>query len=130
MKATKKIVPVRKLRPIHRRRLEDVARVNAERDDGGFTMYTFRTMCGTPGCVLGGYAARRDVQDVFCLVRDQYGLHNAAGETVGYDAPEVRQHFGITKAECAVLFSSDGCGGARTAPVAAAFIRGWLAAHP
>lgn len=86
--------------------------------------------CGTPGCALGHYAARRDLQQAFIL-----GQHNDILRTDGtdyhayYDGAYVLDHFGIDEQDARILFGENGCGDAQTAGEAARFIRAYVAAR-
>ena len=66
--------------------------------------------CGTPACVLGHYAARRDLQDDLQLYRGH--LYPAFGQTRGDLGDTIRGHFGIVSEELTILFGSRGCGSA------------------
>lgn len=113
-----------------------------------FTMNLFVRECGTPGCALGHYAARRDLQRAFKLV-SYIGEHwnFAAGSyqptikydiaratdahnrqsSLGHDSAEVLEHFGITGHEAEELFGPFGCGDARAAKRAAGYIERFVA---
>lgn len=72
--------------------------------------------CETPACVLGHYAARRDLQKCFTL--------NTAGDIVeGTYIEEILElamsHFGIDADDAEKLFGVMGCNNAKT-PIAAA----------
>jgi hypothetical protein len=78
--------------------------------------------CGTPGCHIGNYAARGDLQQDFMLVRHEQALghdltawwpiHSESGDTLNPGSPEFQAHFGITQEESLELFDTDGCGNA------------------
>jgi hypothetical protein len=80
-------------------------------------------LCGTPGCVLGHYASRRDLQD-FLLIDSRYFLRYAKYEyrSVIFDDRPVCNHFDITEDEADLLFGPRGCNNARTSIEAADFI--------
>ncbi len=89
-------------------------------------------VCGTPACVLGTYAYRKDVQSAFCLRRDRvYGdigvFVKGASECVSYDSEVVQKHFGIDYDEADVLFGSEGCDSAQNEEDAARFIEQFIA---
>lgn len=78
--------------------------------------------CKTPACVLGHYAARQDLQDVFKLTQCgtlDYGC-NFSFYTVLY------QHFGLSDKECDELFGSYGCGRAHTTGEAITYIEQFI----
>lgn len=121
-------------------RLLNVARACREtKFPDQFTMKCFaRDECGSPGCALGNYAVRHDLQDAFSL---RYAEKNGGtaqlvrrddeyNTFLGYDSREVVEHFGLTKGEAGVLFGEDGCGDARVASEAAAYIEQWAAEYP
>ena len=66
--------------------------------------------CGTPGCALGNYAHRTDLQDTFKLVDGRLVLASN-GREIFPKSPVVLEHFGITAMQSAKLFNEDGCGG-------------------
>lgn len=116
---------------IHRQRLLNVARALRESPDAGkFYMDSYMHPCGTPACALGHYAARRDLQDAFIVAPASHGvgdLTTASGGACYYDHESVCEHFGVSAPEAARLFSDKGCGGARDALSAAAFIETFAA---
>jgi len=87
--------------------------------------------CGTPSCALGHYAARRDLQSAFKIFNP--GTPNAyvgavgARSTMDYNGVAVTGHFGVTDKQAEELFSESGCGNAKTAKAAAAYIRKFVA---
>lgn len=93
-------------------------------------METFVHHCGTPGCVLGWYAAEEGTP--FTLEPDldcnEGGRLNYAEREIGYDDRKVLEHFGISSAEAHLLFGPYGCDGAQEGWEAAKFIRGFVAA--
>lgn len=102
-----------------------------------FTMQRYAHSCGTPACALGHYAARSDLQRTFKLKvseGDTWGDYDNVvvarpGFTISvlYDDVLVQDHFGITFEQACDLFSSEGCGGARTPLQAAKFIERFAA---
>lgn len=97
-----------------------------------FTMRQFGHNCGTPGCALGHYAHRRDLQKIFKLSDGGY-LQRTAGlkDTQGIDDYAVLRHFGITYDQSMELFSgSAGCGNALTATEAANYIEKFVGELP
>ena len=87
-----------------------------------FTMEHYAWDCGTPGCALGHYAYRTDLQDAFFL--DESGTIQTAGR--GCLISTSCFHFGITAQEEIELFSSKGCGVANTAEQAALYIENFI----
>lgn len=91
--------------------------------------------CGTPGCVLGHYASRTDIQDEFKLVgMDIFrkgaavpaGLWERRVNGLTYNGREICDHFAITIAQATELFSISGCGYAQTPAEAAEFIERFI----
>lgn len=114
----------------HKKRLLNLIRALEESPNPkGFSMRDFGDGCGTPMCVLGHYAARKDLQRAF-------GLDPAVGEsllvnrrgTVFYShwSKEVEEHFGLKGSESETLFGGWGCGGAKTIPQAIRFIKRFI----
>lgn len=108
---------------MNKQNFENLIRANRECHlPDKFDMHTYGHPCGTPGCVLGQYAAREDLQSAFKLTgagrlwsRD--GLHSLwSGDEL------VAEHFGITWTQALELFGVDGCGRAQTPEQAAAYI--------
>jgi hypothetical protein len=101
-----------------------------------FDMSIFGTNCGTPCCVLGHYASRRDLQDAFLLDDKGYlwvTVPGTGGE-LKYriwfsDAYEIRCHFGLDVDGCLELFSAHGCGLAEEPHLAAAYIEEFVRTH-
>jgi hypothetical protein len=121
-------------------RLLDAAKACREAKD--FRMSHFHK-CGTPGCVIGNYAVRRDLQQTLQLAPIADGGHYGGfavgvwGATVvprewrsysSIRSIEVDQfsvladYFGISHEEANDLFSTDGCDNAVTGAQAAAYI--------
>lgn len=87
--------------------------------------------CGTPGCVLGHYAARADLQDEFKLVGSDIFLRDAVvpenfwergGNGLTYNADVICDHFQISSNQACQLFSTAGCEYAQTPWEAANYI--------
>lgn len=95
----------------------------------GFTMGHYRADCGTPGCVLGHYAARTDLQDAFILDSNWVLPSDGTKELVYFDGVHVRQHFEIASGDAEMLFGPDGCGKAKTPEEAAVFIENFIKAR-
>lgn len=91
-----------------------------------FTMNYYGHYCGTPGCALGTYASRTDLQDTFKLKAAD--LYSASGYRIDYYHPLVERHFGLTIEEIHKLFSGYGCGGAETSEEAHKYLLDFLAA--
>jgi hypothetical protein len=84
-----------------------------------FTMETWRHVCGTPGCVLGQYAARTDLQDyVHCDDPDYQGK-----------LLFIEDHFEISEEDWDELFGCEGCMNAATPEEAGRYIRDFVARH-
>lgn len=115
---------------IYRQRLLNVARACREATNPNhFTMRSFMTACGTPGCALGNYAVRRDLQDVFYLrKRNQWlGIRQNHKDAQGFADPHVLEHFGIDEDEAEELFGPAGCNWAGTPDAAARYIETFVA---
>jgi hypothetical protein len=109
--------------------------------NGRFTPH----LCWTPACAFGNYVARRDLQRSFSMesvFRDALGMEvsgpapggsvhgklcNSVGERINHTRPEVLEHFGINVVEADELFSSAGCGAAKTGKQAARYIERFVA---
>lgn len=93
-----------------------------------FSLITFHK-CGTPGCVLGNYAYRQDLQDDFMLGNES-GLYKRGEATIGnllwHGSDVVCNHFNINRAQADELFGLTGCGRARTAEEAADYIEDFV----
>lgn len=101
-----------------------------------FNMCRFVNDCGTPACVLGHYAVRKDVQELFALGCENIShfAYSVRGELLyrestvhdyrptDYCSLEVRGHFDVNEAECEALFGPMGCHNALTEEEAADFI--------
>lgn len=96
-----------------------------------FTMDKFGTGCGTPACVLGHYAARRDLQRFLklelCGPAGCCSLIVAEDTALLFDAFPIQEHFGLSEKEAQRLFSPEGCGRAKTPAQAIAYIRKFIA---
>lgn len=119
---------------IYRQRAQNLIRALRESPDpAGFTMGCWARPCGTPACVLGHYAARSDLQDVFQFRRDRFGFlvvaHVVDGTSItpmdNY-SKELLGHFGLMEDEAFELFSTRGCGSARTPEQAIAYIQSFM----
>lgn len=119
---------------IYARRLLDVAKACRESLHASkFNMHCeVHYECGTPGCAVGNYAARPDLQDVFTIGRDA----GSSGYTMRiYGKPSgcfwiespACDYFGITPDEGNALFGSRGCADAQTTIEAAEYIEGFVA---
>ena len=109
--------------------------------DMGMYVHTHENFCGTPGCALGHYAARRDLQKVFKVFVNKDGLRAAGNDyedgaygflkgpddrRVHHDSLIVQEHFGLTRYEATELFASDGCDNAKTTRAAAKYIKDFI----
>ena len=123
------------MKAIHRKRLLNVAKALREsKDPFAFDMTLFGHDCGTPACALGTYGARRDLQRTLFLKRfrsrilgERVWIADSRGRSIGYDSPAVFGHFGISADDADELFSSSGCGGARSPVHAARYIERFVA---
>ena len=82
--------------------------------------------CGTPACVLGHVGARRDLQSFLQLTTHghvKYVRELAySPREADYSDERLCKYYGITSAEAADLFGSNGCNDAKTPRAAAWFI--------
>jgi hypothetical protein len=80
--------------------------------------------CGTPGCALGNYAFRTDLQKAFKLREGSLHRMNSTDEfgCLAYDEDVVLNHFDITEHQAVELFGEVGCDHAKTHLQAATFI--------
>lgn len=110
--------------------------------------------CGTPACAWGHYAARRDLQSDFLLDGNGQIRNAADGQIIHSPWTAIREHLRIEYGDVAELFdggepcdcdvesdddeiehdedcsyAAGGCGGAKTALEAAAYIRAFVARH-
>ena len=116
---------------IHKKRLLNVAKAFRETkhatafDMGhwGFKYFYGDTnddpACGTPGCALGNYAFRRDLQHTFKLAGETVTLSNGND---AFEDQSVHKHFNISQREFEELFGGAGCGRAKTHEQAATYI--------
>lgn len=118
---------------VFRERLLNVARALREDPDPPKFCMAFFHDCGTPGCALGHYAARNDLQSAFYLRRksDWLGIRTktgrAAGPAIGFDDIRVSEHFGLScYDEAEELFGTRGCGNAKTPIKAAEYIEAFV----
>lgn len=91
-----------------------------------FTMKAWAHDCGTPGCALGHYAYRTDLQSMFKLRATMCttdGTYACIGfQSTAHPVETWAGHFGLSDAEVQELFSLEGCGNAQTALEAALYI--------
>jgi hypothetical protein len=117
--------------PANIKRLEALYLSTTEIRPAQFDMKMFcNGNCGTPQCIFGHYAARKDLQDAFRITQSYAFSEFDIVETVHgelFDTRDVCAHFGITKQEYLALFSGEGCDGARTPAEAAAYILKFIA---
>lgn len=87
--------------------------------------------CGSPGCVLGNYASRTDLQDLLQITwrgaEPAVAFKSWPYEDFVFHDPRVLDHFGIDVKEADELFSAHGCGGARTPEQAATYLEDFAA---
>lgn len=99
-----------------------------------------RNGCQTPGCVIGHYVAYVPSSPFKLMSTGRLGtIENAVlfpvlkddpdNNLLGWDDPIIRRHFGITRDEGKQLFSSSGCGRAKTGPEVQAYITEFLQLH-
>lgn len=126
---------------VQKKRLLNVARALREaRGEAkrAFHMGTFvydrrigQYACGTPGCALGHFAAREDLQRLMRINRIGEVLYKKDGEPLllmddcSYE--DLQEYFGISYDEFQEIFRSDGCGEAQTTIQAARYIEKFVA---
>lgn len=96
---------------------------------GLIDMAHYAKHCGSPGCVLGHYAARQDLQDEFILLGSK--LQSTIGswkywDSLSFDNKIVQDHFHLTQTEAYNLFAQTGCLGAQTADQVNRYIRRFI----
>jgi len=102
--------------------LRDAAAAGAD-----FSMEHFGTDCGTPLCVIGHLAVRRDLQQAFTLLPHGTGLVECeTGVPFYLKEPLLQDFFGVTREAIAELFSESGCGGAATPEAAIAYLETFI----
>ncbi len=112
-----------------KRRLLNVARALREsKDPNQFSMEYMSTVCGTPGCALGHYASRCDLQKTFLFIPGSGGCirYRMDHQRIGVDSLVIATHFGLCESEVDDLFSSDGCENASSTIEAAEFIEDFV----
>lgn len=110
---------------MHTQRLLNAARAVRERAAiENFTMACYFHECGTPGCVLGTYALRTDMQtDISPTLLKNHR------ESAPDDIDQIAEHFDLTSEQVRELFAYNGCGKARTPEQAAAYIEAFVTRH-
>jgi hypothetical protein len=106
--------------------------VRGAREDK-FTMHRIVFDCGTPGCALGWYAYRMDLQSEFridaCQLRPGVSTYFLSYKAKGSFLDAAAEHFGLSWEQASELFGSWGCGAARTPAEAEAYIVAFIARH-
>jgi len=93
---------------------------DALRDNPGpesFTTSVFHNPCGTPACVLGHY-------ETYILKDHLFSSNLSTSYTV-----RAAEHFDVSFKESLELFGAWGCGGAKTAQQAIAYIEDFIIRH-
>jgi len=90
-----------------------------------FTMEIFLHPCGTPGCALGHYLCRTDLQKTFKVI-DADNVRIATKNIESDFFHDVKEHFGLSHEWYGELFSETGCGNAKTAEEAAKYIQDFV----
>lgn len=104
------------------RALRDAQQSEELRDN--FTMTFIFNDCHTPGCALGHYVARNDLQGSYCR-KGRHLVDNSTGEMT--DLLEIgKKHFGLRYADTFALFGASGCAGATTPAQAADYIERFI----
>ncbi len=93
------------------KRLEAVVRANEARPDTGFDMTYVAHSCGTPACMLGGYAADHRQRTFKLLPNNGLAYYRADGEPVtwwGQPLERLGRVFGLDADQVIELFGADG----------------------
>jgi hypothetical protein len=101
---------------MNRENFEKLLQANREAPSEVFDMRLFigkQTECGTPACLLGNLALRRDLQNEIKVVSGWSVVDNE-GHPVWCDGTLVRKYFDITARQAGLLFGEDGCNRAGT----------------
>jgi hypothetical protein len=121
---------------IFAQRLLNVARATREALPQDFKMDRFAHSCGTPACAFGHYCARTDLQSAFKLMNlktlagdryEWYPVDRESEQPVGLLSLLMLIHFDISESQAMELFSTDGCGNARTPEAAASYFERFVA---
>lgn len=108
---------------MNRENFEKLLRANREAPAELFDMGVFAgapTACGTPACLFGNYALRKDLQSAFVAVPGNvlcgmgYVASTETGRPTWSDGSEVCEHFDISNGEANRLFGHNGCNDAGT----------------
>jgi hypothetical protein len=113
---------------INKQNLLNCAKATRERKNpSDFTMEAYVNHCGTPGCLLGEYAAS-NLQNVFTLgsIPEAAFMSKATGAVIPCTGKEVLDHFGINADEAHELFGIDGCNNATTNLEAADYVENFV----
>lgn len=104
-----------------------------------FTMDRVTNTCGTPGCAIGHYVARQDLQSEFLPIPpgDHYMTDSGGtghvrlrdGSTIYFTSKKLLRHFDMENDEYEELFGGDGCNDAQTPNAAADYIERFVADH-
>jgi hypothetical protein len=98
----------------------------------GYDQTTWVNPCGSPACALGHYAAQYPkrfvlnpnwVSPITGLTRAVIHLRSSENSVLSPTSSIVTEEFQITESESEELFNGGGCGEAKTAKEAAAYIR-------
>lgn len=93
-----------------------------------FTMINYGN-CGSPGCVLGHYAYRTDLQDEFTFRENRVWPRGEYMAYLIYDGGLVQEHFEISGWEAECLFGPTGCNGAKTPEEAAIYLESFVSSR-
>ena len=96
---------------------EDAAKNDHLREHFNMERFVHYNECGTPGCAFGNYAARRDLQRDYKIVKkvaDEFAGSNV--NVIEYNDTEglgksIGSHFDISRAQVEELFGVSGSGG-------------------
>jgi hypothetical protein len=98
---------------MHKARLEKLITALEGVKPKQFDMTVYAHKCGTPACVLGHFAARKDLQKKFKFNHKGDAFSAAVllvkgGTAVYHEDDEVLEYFGITPAQSEYLFGCEG----------------------
>ena len=102
--------------------LDTADQLHGQRGEPTYDQQRMTHPCGTPACALGHWAeARRDLWTIDVSLGAPLYVHRQT-QTYGYVEGAV-EDFALTEDDAEELFGEKGCGGAKTAMQASAYIR-------
>jgi len=106
---------------VYKQRFQELIRCTTAAKKKDFNMEYFFDDCGTPGCILGNFAAAHPRTQLAASIKTLTGVvFEQASLYFGLD----RAYSGLGRHfEAVELFAEDGCGGAKTPAQAVAYLR-------